>query len=189
MEFDHYRNEGAQIAADLVNSLGSTSGNEYLPDPGALHQFLAARHFHDPLVVTETDLKAVRKLRTRLAEIFRADDEGEMVAKLNALLEKASPQPSITDHDGKAWHFHFTPQDASVAHRLAAVTSMGLAAVVCEFGPDRIGSCCADDCADAFVDVSRNRSRRYCSDTCSTRANVAAFRARRKRATKRKATR
>jgi predicted RNA-binding Zn ribbon-like protein len=28
------------------------------------------------------------------------------------------------------------------------------------------------------VDVSTNRSRRYCSDGCANRANVAAFRAR-----------
>jgi hypothetical protein len=31
-----------------------------------------------------------------------------------------------------------------------------------------------------FIDTSTNRSRRYCSDRCATRANVAAYRARRK---------
>ena len=38
----------------------------------------------------------------------------------------------------------------------------------------------AEDCQDVFVDTSPNRSRRYCSDRCSSRANVAAYRARRR---------
>ena len=33
---------------------------------------------------------------------------------------------------------------------------------------------------EVFIDTSTNRSRRYCSDRCATRANVAAYRARRK---------
>lgn len=59
---------------------------------------------------------------------------------------------------------------------------MGMAIVVCDLGPDRFGSCQAAKCANVFVDTSPNRSRRYCSDRCSSRANVAAFRARRKAA-------
>ena len=36
----------------------------------------------------------------------------------------------------------------------------------------------ADDCADVVLDLSRNRSRRYCSTTCGNREAVAAYRAR-----------
>jgi predicted RNA-binding Zn ribbon-like protein len=43
---------------------------------------------------------------------------------------------------------------------------------------DRLRVCDADDCDDVVVDLSKNRSRRYCSSTCSNRVNVAAFRAR-----------
>ncbi|WP_141743598.1 CGNR zinc finger domain-containing protein, partial [Streptomyces abyssalis] len=32
----------------------------------------------------------------------------------------------------------------------------------------------------AYLDTSTNRSRRYCSDRCATRANVAAYRARKR---------
>ena len=35
---------------------------------------------------------------------------------------------------------------------------------------------------ERFVDTSPNRSRRYCSDRCSSRANVAAYRARQRAA-------
>jgi predicted RNA-binding Zn ribbon-like protein len=38
----------------------------------------------------------------------------------------------------------------------------------------------AETCPDVYVDTSRNASRRYCSDTCASRATVAAYRARQK---------
>ena len=55
---------------------------------------------------------------------------------------------------------------------------LGLASVVCELGPTRLGVCSAAPCTNAYVDTSPNQSRRYCSDRCSSRANVAAYRAR-----------
>jgi len=42
----------------------------------------------------------------------------------------------------------------------------------------RVRLCGAKDCDDVLVDLSKNRSRLYCSATCSSRVNVAAFRAR-----------
>ena len=59
---------------------------------------------------------------------------------------------------------------------------MGLATLVCDFGGTRLGVCAASSCEDVFVDTSPNQSRRYCSDRCSSRANVAAYRARQKAA-------
>ena len=48
---------------------------------------------------------------------------------------------------------------------------------------ERLRRCEAPDCRRAFVDLSRNRSRRYCdSRTCGNRLHVAAYRARRKEA-------
>ena len=69
---------------------------------------------------------------------------------------------------------------SSVADLLVAEALMGLAVVVCDFGVTRPGVCQASGCDDVFVDTSPNRSRRYCSERCSSRANVAAYRARRK---------
>ena len=43
---------------------------------------------------------------------------------------------------------------------------------------DRLRVCAADDCADVYVDGSKNRSRRFCSTRCSNRTNTAAFRER-----------
>lgn len=57
---------------------------------------------------------------------------------------------------------------------------MGLAFHLTEHGVDRLGLCEAAPCRNAYLDTSTNRSRRYCSDRCATRANVAAYRARKR---------
>ena len=43
---------------------------------------------------------------------------------------------------------------------------------------DRLRTCAAEDCEDVVVDLSRNRSRRYCGTRCGNRADAAAYRAR-----------
>jgi predicted RNA-binding Zn ribbon-like protein len=43
----------------------------------------------------------------------------------------------------------------------------------------RLGACADPDCEGVVLDLSRNRSRRFCSTTCGNRAAVAAYRARR----------
>jgi len=43
-----------------------------------------------------------------------------------------------------------------------------------------VRTCASPTCQEVFVDLSRNRSRRYCdSRTCGNRLHVAAYRARR----------
>jgi predicted RNA-binding Zn ribbon-like protein len=44
---------------------------------------------------------------------------------------------------------------------------------------DRLRRCAAAQCDDVLVDLSKNRSRRFCSIACANRTNVAAYRTRR----------
>ena len=57
---------------------------------------------------------------------------------------------------------------------------MAMAIVLCDYGMSRLGVCRAADCDCVYVDVSRNAQRRFCSESCANRTNVAAFRARAK---------
>ncbi|MEO3870329.1 CGNR zinc finger domain-containing protein [Nonomuraea sp. B12E4] len=115
----------------------------------------------------------LRRLRDELAAVFDAAGSGQAVAGLlNALLVLYPVRPQLTDHDGH-WHLH-------LAEDVAAGAVMGLAAVVAELGADRLGRCREPHCGQAFLDTSSNRSRRYCSARCASRANVAAYRARRR---------
>jgi predicted RNA-binding Zn ribbon-like protein len=43
---------------------------------------------------------------------------------------------------------------------------------------ERLRLCAADDCDSVHVDLSKNRSRRFCSPSCANRTNVAAYRTR-----------
>jgi predicted RNA-binding Zn ribbon-like protein len=55
---------------------------------------------------------------------------------------------------------------------------MGLTMAFLDLGRARLGACDDPRCRGVFLDTSRNRSRRYCSDRCASRANVAALRRR-----------
>jgi predicted RNA-binding Zn ribbon-like protein len=179
MDFDHYTDPGVGVAVNLTNSLGSTSGYENLRTPADVRELLDAQGLEGYGEVNEADLEPLRALRRELRAIFEAPAEGEAAALINGLLARSGAAPQMTDHDGK-WHLHFAADDAPLVDRVAAVAAMGLATVIVRWGWERLGVCNADDCADVYVDTSRNRSRRYCDPSCSTRVNVAAFRARHK---------
>ena len=174
--FTDYREEAAWLAADLVNTVGSITGTDYMGDVPALQAFLHAHGFADE-EVGEKDLSATHAVREKLRPVFLGRSDAEVVGALNALLTGAGARPEVTVHDG-VWHLHYVDESAPVADRLAVLSAIGIASVIAELGRERLGLCGADDCKDVFVDTSRNRSRRYCSDTCSSRTNVAAYRAR-----------
>jgi len=58
---------------------------------------------------------------------------------------------------------------------------IALAQVISAGERERLRRCEAPDCDDALIDLSRNRSKRYCdARTCGNRLHVAAYRERRK---------
>jgi predicted RNA-binding Zn ribbon-like protein len=175
MNFTHYTDQPVRLAADLVNTLQPVSGRDQLADLAALRAFLEA-HDHDPNA-GEDDLVRVRELRGDLRAVFAASDARVAAERINRLLERAGATPRVRAHDGGP-HLHFEPGGAGLAERLGAAAAMGLAIVLCDFGVDRLGICASASCQDAFVDRSKNRRKRYCSEACAHRQSVAAFRAR-----------
>jgi predicted RNA-binding Zn ribbon-like protein len=166
-----------QAAADLVNTIGHPSGNEYMGTPELAREFLEAHGFSGVEETDERDVAEMHAVRERLEKVFFAPDERTATGLLNELLREYDVAPHLTDHDGR-WHFHYAPVGASVGRRVATDVTMGLAALIAEYGFDRFGICAADNCGDVFVDMSRNKSRRYCNEVCSSRTNVAAHRRR-----------
>jgi predicted RNA-binding Zn ribbon-like protein len=170
MDFVRY----AERAADLVNA--------DLVDADALVGFLVARAWLQDKVV-ERDATALRRFQRELRPVFEASnerDEHAVVDLLNTLLAKHPVTPYIAGHEPGNWHMHVADKTSSVAELLVAESLMGLSTLVCDLGASRLGVCDASPCTHVFVDTSPNQSRRYCSDRCSSRANVAAYRARQK---------
>jgi predicted RNA-binding Zn ribbon-like protein len=164
----------AEHAARLINA--------DVADADAVRAFLADR---SRLIdqVTDRDAAALRRLQRELRPVFEAsdeDDEAAVVQQINDLLAKHPVTPYIADHDAQSWHLHVSHGQSSVSDLLAAEALLGLAILACDLGATRLGVCQDEKCTNVFVDISPNRSRRYCSERCSSRANVAAYRARRK---------
>ncbi|MEV5687813.1 MULTISPECIES: CGNR zinc finger domain-containing protein [unclassified Streptomyces] len=156
---------------------------DQLADIESLYAF-AERHLISGVgTLGEKDLRAVQDVRSRFAEIFAAPDARTAADLVNRLVAAAGTTPQLTDHDGYDWHVHYFAPDASISDHLAADCGMALAFFVVAGEQERLRRCEAPDCRRAFVDLSRNRSRRYCSSrTCGNRLHVAAYRARRREA-------
>ena len=181
MDFAHYTDEPVKMAMDLVNTFEEFAGEEHLSTPGDVLDFLKEHTEQFPRApdkVREKDLHEIRALRSRLREVFTTGTEGSAARLLNEILDDVAATPRVSVHAGGEPHLHFESMDASPARWLGAVTAMGLSIVLVEDGLDRFGICSSSTCDDVFVDTSRNRSRRHCSDTCTTRENVAAYRQR-----------
>ena len=132
---------------------------------------------------TDKDASALRRFQRELRPVFEASDTGDtrqVIDGLNGLMERHPITPMVSDHDGKNLHLHVANRAASVAELLIGEALLGLATLVCDLGPTRLGVCSATPCTNVYVDTSPNQSRRYCSERCSSRANVAAYRARQK---------
>ncbi|WP_062203445.1 CGNR zinc finger domain-containing protein [Demequina salsinemoris] len=126
---------------------------------------------------TQRDLAQVRAIRTPLRELFTATRD-EAVPLVNRILEEAQAVPRLVRHDETDWHIHAVADDSPFAERVMVETAMGMVDVIREDEMSRLDRCAMDDCDGVVIDLSRNRSRKYCSVTCTNRAAQAAFRAR-----------
>ncbi len=175
MVFAHDSEVALAEATALVNT--DRDGREYLPDVAALDEFVRTWNWSGDRRRDDAELREVRALRPRLRRLWQADED-EAVEIVNGLLREGNALPQLVRHDQWDYHLHATPPHAPLADRMAVEAAMAFVDVIRQRELDRLGSCDADDCHDVLVDLSKNRSRRYCSTACANRVNVAAFRAR-----------
>ncbi len=181
MVFSHDTEHSLACVVELVNSAPSGGKPELLPDLESLAGFVARHGVSEVSALTEADLRAVRELRVRIRPVFGTADQVQAAAVVNALVSEAPVTPRLTDHDGYDWHIHYFSPGASLADHLAVDCGMALAHVISGGERERLRVCEAPGCDHVLVDLSRNRSRRYCdARTCGNRLHVAAYRERRR---------
>ena len=181
MDLGHDTQHALMTVVDLVNTAASGSRPDRMADLDDLTALVERREVSDAGALGESDLAAVRRLRDRLRAIVLADDDAEAVQLVNALVADGRTTPRLTDHDGWPLHMHYYAPGARLAEHLAADCGMALAFVIAAGERQRLAVCAAPDCDRVLVDLSRNRSKRYCdSRTCGNRLHVAAYRARQK---------
>jgi predicted RNA-binding Zn ribbon-like protein len=177
MLFAHDTRAALVLAADLVNI-------EELPDTAALEVWLDKHEVVPRPRATGADVAALLALRPRLRAVWqaaRASGTEQVAGLINELLREAGARPWLVDHGGGfGWHLHVTDPDARLEHRIAAQAAFALADLVRLRETERLYQCAAPGCEAVFVDLSKNRSRRYCdTGNCGNLQHVRAYRARR----------
>jgi predicted RNA-binding Zn ribbon-like protein len=167
-----------EVALAAATALVNTEAEGGLDDLPGLDAFVAEWGWTGSRHRTRAELDAVRALRPRLRRIWHADED-TAVEIVNALLREAGALPQLVKHDGWDFHLHATPPQAPLADRMAVEAAMAFMDVIRMGELGRLRSCAADDCDDVLVDLSKNRSRRFCDYGCGNRMAVAAYRARR----------
>lgn len=169
------------VIEDLLNSSLLRNGSELLSSPAFLEQMRQRRSLSYRPAQTQAELVEIRQLRSRLEEFVRPGPLDERMALVNAMFMMAGSVPQLAVHPGdEVPHFHYTMADASFSAKVTALSAIGLARLLSTESVDRLRVCAGPDCEKAFIDVSKNGSRRYCdSQTCGNRLHAARYRARR----------
>ena len=174
MIFAHDTRMALGAAVALVNSA---------QPPDSLATVAQLREFYDTWGYTgahvrgAAELAAVQALRPTLRALLLAERD-DAVPQLNAMLAAANAVPQLVRHEGYDWHIHAITDQAPLADRITVETAMAMIDVIRADELSRLGICADDSCAGVVLDLSRNRSRRFCSTDCSNRNAVAAYRAR-----------
>jgi predicted RNA-binding Zn ribbon-like protein len=161
-------------AVALVNSAAEP---DTLTTTAELTAFLDAQEFSGTRRGDEAELRSVRDLRPRLRALMTSDRD-TAAGLVNDLLLETRALPQLMRHDALDWHVHAVDQDAPLATRMAVEAAMAMIDVIRADEMSRLDICADDDCQGIVLDLSRNRSRRFCSTACGNRAAVAAYRAR-----------
>jgi predicted RNA-binding Zn ribbon-like protein len=164
----------------LVNTVDLESGEDHLPSPDALRDWLMR---HELLTATapvsQADLAMTVELREALRAMLRGNDghpiDQEAVAVMSRMSDalplqlRFSPQgtPALT-----------SPGEGGVRNALATLLA-GVAVAEAQGTWRRLKVCSSDTCQWAFYDRSKNRSGRWCSmRVCGNRTKTRAYRAR-----------
>jgi predicted RNA-binding Zn ribbon-like protein len=174
--FAHDTTAALQAAVALANSAeppDTMTTRDQLDAFFAAHDYSGARD-HDA-----AELEAVRALRAPLRALLTGDRD-EVVRIVNRTLAERHAVPALVRHDDWDYHLHAIDSDAPLADRIAVETAMAMIDLIRADELSRLSVCAERSCAGIVLDLSRNRSRRFCSTACGNRVAVAAYRARKR---------
>ena len=166
MRYEDYLGNVARLAVELVNS-AAEAGHLSAESRTLLREHGVAMPSPDELV----------ELLPLLRHAVEGIVDGTPTKAVSRLLKHSPPRLGLAGHDGRL-HLHFAADGADPARWIGQSCAAALAHVACGDPAVTIGRCQARGCTRLFVDQSRNRSRRFCGNTCASRTTVAAYRAR-----------
>lgn len=174
MLFAHDTETNLAATVVLVNS---AQGPDTLRTVADLDEFFRKEGYTGRHDRTHAELEEVRSLRPRLRELLTADRD-KVATLVNEILAEHQALPRLVRHDALDWHIHAIADDAPLAARISVETAMAMLDMIRLDELSRFAICADPDCNGVVLDLSRNRSRRFCSVACTNRAAAAAYRAR-----------
>ncbi|WP_433654203.1 CGNR zinc finger domain-containing protein [Nocardia sp. CA-128927] len=176
MIFAHDTEEALVAAVELVNSAEEP---DTLTEIDQLAGFFV-KHVYTGVHTGDADeLAAVRALRAPLRRMLTSDRD-TATRLVNETLASHRAVPQLVRHGDVDYHIHAVPAEAPFPVRIAVETAMALIDLIRADELSRLSICADTACEGLVLDLSRNRSRRYCSTACGNRNAVAAYRARKK---------
>jgi predicted RNA-binding Zn ribbon-like protein len=167
VQYGNYLGNVTQLAVELANTGTLDQHGELVAAFFAQHEISA------PPNGGFGDLPDI--VRAALAQLV----DGAAPDAVHRLLRDYPPEMHLSDHDDAGgWHLHFSRNGTEAKAWLGRLIAAKLALVAAGEPAVSLGRCAAAGCENYFVDQSRNRTRRFCSNPCASRTTVAAYRAR-----------
>jgi predicted RNA-binding Zn ribbon-like protein len=174
MVFAHDTRMALRAAVALVNTAGRI---DELTTVDELAAFYEAWQYTGRLDRTVAELDAVRAVRAPVRELLTSDRDAA-VTIINAWLAEAGAVPQLVRHGETDWHVHATRGDEPLDRRILVETAIAMTELVRDDETSRLKVCAARACDGIVLDLTRNRSRVFCSAACTNRMAQAAHRAR-----------
>jgi predicted RNA-binding Zn ribbon-like protein len=174
--FAHDTTAALQAAVALANS---AEPPDTMTTRDQLDAFFAAHDYSGDRAHDAAELESVRALRAPLRALLTGDRD-EVARIVNRTLAERHAVPALVRHDDWDYHLHAIDSDAPLADRIAVETAMAMIDLFRADELSRLSVCAERSCAGIVLDLSRNRSRRFCSTACGNRVAVAAYRARKR---------
>jgi len=175
MIFTDDTEEALRAAVWLVNS---AEDPDTLVSPDGESTFLEEFPYTGRIDRDAAELAGLREIRPQLRAMLLAPRD-DMAAAVNDALAGVALTPRLARHGALDWHLHAVADDHPLPERVVVETAMALIDVIRTDEGSRISVCADETCEALALDLSRNRSKRYCSTACANRNAVAAYRARR----------
>jgi predicted RNA-binding Zn ribbon-like protein len=168
----------AAVVRDFVNTEDHETGEDALATAAELGRYLQGEGLWDGSgVVRRAHLDQARRLRQGLRTALEQNHDGRDVP-VDELRRVLGDLPVVLDWAADRGPF----VAAGGTGVVSALARVAVPAHECaaEAIWDRLKVCSADDCAWAYFDHSRNRSRNWCEYGCGNKVKTRAYRQRRR---------
>nr|BFE71364.1 CGNR zinc finger domain-containing protein [Actinoplanes digitatis] len=175
MVIAHDTEAALQAAVELVNSGAEP---DTLTSTAWVDAWYAKHRYTGHRARDAAELAELRAARPELRALLTADRDAA-AEMINRMLARAGAVPQLIRHDGIDWHIHAVAAERTpgAARHGGDGDGHGRPGTRRRDVPP-VGLRCSENCDGIVLDLTRNRSRRFCGTACANRVAVAAYRAR-----------